>query len=142
VSEGFKIGELSARCGISRDTIRFYERSGLLPRPRRTASGHRLYDERSAHLVMLIRHAQALGLALQDIRQLLALRDFRAPASMRRVTEILTARLRALEHRIEQFEQFRGRLASALARSTGSHPAPLPVILGVPDTSRSRRKER
>ena len=68
-----KIGALANRCGVSRDTIRYYEKQGLLPRPRRTPSQYRLYDGQDAERLLFIRHAQALGLTLDDIRQLVRL---------------------------------------------------------------------
>ncbi len=111
-----------------------------MPPPRRTDSGHRLYNDRSAHHVMFIRRAQELGLTLDDIRKLLALRDYHTPVSMRRVTEILTARSHALERRMAQYQGYRSRLASVLARFTGSGAESLPAILGIPDNRRSRRK--
>src|SRR5262249_18959367 len=49
-----KIGELAGRCGVSRDTIRFYERRGLLPRPRRTPSLYRLYSDQDASRLLFI----------------------------------------------------------------------------------------
>jgi hypothetical protein len=48
MTEGLKIGELAERAGVSRDTVRFYERKGLLPRPRRTASQYRVYNDETA----------------------------------------------------------------------------------------------
>ena len=68
LSEGLRIGELSERCGVSPDTVRFYEREGLLPRPRRTASRYRVCDEEDEGRLRFIRRAQALGLTLDDIR--------------------------------------------------------------------------
>jgi DNA-binding transcriptional MerR regulator len=143
VSEGFKIGELASRCGVTRDTIRFYERAGLLPPPRRTASRHRLYDERAVQHVLFIRRAQDLGLTLADIRQLLAIRDYRSAPSLRKTSDILRRRLEALEERIAHVEGYRTRLAKALARISGSHAEPLPAVLGVlnHESRRSRRRE-
>jgi len=79
MNNGIKIGELAARYGVSRDTVRFYERPGLLRTPRRTAARHRRYDREAVVRLRFIRGAQQLGLTLDDIRQLLRLRELRGP---------------------------------------------------------------
>ena len=116
VTERFRIGALAAWCAVSRDAIRFYEREGLLPRPRRTPSRHRLYDQRAVVQVRLIRRAQELGLSLADIRRLLPLRDSTSAGTCRRVSEILQTRLEAYESRIASFENYRKRLAEGVRR--------------------------
>ena len=68
--EGFTIGDLAGRCSVSRDTLRFYEREGLLTPPRRSASSYRLHGEADAARVRFIRRVQATGLTLDDIREL------------------------------------------------------------------------
>jgi DNA-binding transcriptional MerR regulator len=62
--DGITIGDLAGACGVSRDTLRFYERERLLPPARRTASGYRLYGQDDAGRVRFIRRAQAIGLTL------------------------------------------------------------------------------
>src|SRR5437588_12984334 len=79
MDNGIKIGELASRCGVSRDTLRFYERLGLLRTPRRTAARHRLYDREAAVRLRFIRGAQRLGLTLEDISELLRIRETRGP---------------------------------------------------------------
>jgi DNA-binding transcriptional MerR regulator len=69
------VGELAERVGVSTDTVRYYERAGLLPQPQRTAAGYRAYDESAADRMLFIQGAQRLGLRLDDIRDLLAVRD-------------------------------------------------------------------
>ena len=75
MTDRIRIGELAEEAGVSRDTIRFYERAGLLPKPRRTATRHRVYDHDVAQQIRFIRRAQDLGLTLDDIRQLIELRE-------------------------------------------------------------------
>ena len=65
----FKIGELAAAAGVGRDTIRYYERSGLLPAPDRTAAGYRLYGDADLDRLNFIRSAQELGFTLEQSRQ-------------------------------------------------------------------------
>jgi DNA-binding transcriptional MerR regulator len=82
--DGFTIGELALACGVSRDTVRFYERERLLPPARRTAAGYRLYGENEAGRVRLIRRAKSMGLTLEDIRELLRVQRVNTPEQCRR----------------------------------------------------------
>jgi DNA-binding transcriptional MerR regulator len=69
------VAELAGRVGLSADTVRYYERVGLLPAPARTPSGYRAYDETAVDRLQFVQGAQRLGLTLKDIRELLAVRD-------------------------------------------------------------------
>ncbi len=66
------VGQLAARAGVRADTIRYYERSGLLPEPNRTDGDHRRYGAADVDRLLFIRGAQRLGLRLSEIRELLA----------------------------------------------------------------------
>lgn len=68
------IGELAEAAGVGVETIRFYERKGLIDRPRRPPSGFRRYDDQMPRRIRFIRHAQELGFSLREIRELLDLR--------------------------------------------------------------------
>jgi MerR family mercuric resistance operon transcriptional regulator len=69
----FTIGRLSETAGVNIETIRYYERIGLMAKPPRTAGGRRLYDETASRRLIFIRRARALGFSVEDIRALLAL---------------------------------------------------------------------
>ena len=68
------IGELAQRAGVGIETIRFYEREGLIETPRRTASGYRQYSEEVVRRLQFIRRAKELGFTLNEIKELLSLR--------------------------------------------------------------------
>lgn len=68
-----KIGDLSAQSGTPVETIRFYEREGLLPKPSRTISNYRIYEGPHVERLAFIRHCRSLDMALDEIRALLAL---------------------------------------------------------------------
>lgn len=72
-----KIGELAQRAGVGIDTVRYYEREGLLPKAPRLASGYRLYDQNDVRRLRFVRRAKALGFTLPEIRELLALSSHR-----------------------------------------------------------------
>jgi DNA-binding transcriptional MerR regulator len=101
------ISRAAADAGVSPDTLRYYERVGLLAPPERSASGYRMYDGSTADRVRLIKGAQGLGLRLDSIRELLAMLDRGAcpcghtrELAVQHVTEIDTEilRLTALRH--------------------------------------------
>ena len=68
-----RIGELAQRTGVEVDTIRYYEKSGLLPSPPRQGNGYREYGEQHIERLAFIRHCRALDMSLTDIRQLIEL---------------------------------------------------------------------
>jgi DNA-binding transcriptional MerR regulator len=72
---GLRVGELAEAVGIGGDTVRYYEKAGLLPAPARTSSGYRAYDADAIDRLRFIQGAQRLGLKLADIADLLAVRD-------------------------------------------------------------------
>lgn len=74
-STAMRVAELAAAGGVSPDTIRYYERAGLLPAPARTAAGYRRYGPEALDRLRFVRGAQRLGLRLREIRELLAVRD-------------------------------------------------------------------
>jgi DNA-binding transcriptional MerR regulator len=69
------VGQLASRAGVRADTVRYYERAGLLPRPSRTGGDHRRYGPADVDRLLFIRGAQRLGLRLAEIRALTAVRD-------------------------------------------------------------------
>lgn len=69
------IGSLSKRTGVNIETIRYYERIGMLPSPPRTAGGHRLYDETHLRRLVFIKRSRELGFSIEEIRRLLGLVD-------------------------------------------------------------------
>jgi MerR family mercuric resistance operon transcriptional regulator len=127
--EGLRIGELAERAGVSRDTVRFYERKGLLPRPRRTASQYRVYDEKTAARLHFIRRGQEIGLTLEDIRELLRLHELQTPQECRRVAERLRARIDAIDAKIALLRDFRRQLAESHDRCEKAHSESCPVVL-------------
>jgi DNA-binding transcriptional MerR regulator len=113
---GLRIGELAARAGLSADTLRFYERRGLLEPAARTNSGYRLYDASALDRLGFIRRAQALGLTLDEVRETIqiAARGVRPCAHVR---ERLARRLEDVDARIVELRSLRAMLSRALARA-------------------------
>lgn len=74
------IGRLSTRAAVNIETVRYYERIGVLPSPPRTEGGHRLYGESHVKRLTFVRRARELGFTLEEIRALLRLADERPPS--------------------------------------------------------------
>jgi DNA-binding transcriptional MerR regulator len=97
----FRSGELARAAGISTDTLRHYERIGVLPEAARTASGYRIYPAESLERVRIVRHALQLGFTLSELSEILRSRD-RGAAPCKSVLSMLEQKLNALQERIAQ----------------------------------------
>ncbi len=135
-----KIGELALGAGVSRDTVRYYEKQGLLPPARRTPSRYRVYGRETAELLRFIRQAQAIGLTLDDIRELLRQREARTPHECERVAALLEERIAALDRKLEELKAFRRVLAASLSRCRAAHSEECPVVLDLSRVSARRVK--
>jgi MerR family transcriptional regulator, copper efflux regulator len=121
-SSTLTIGRLAQGAGVAIDTVRFYEREGLLPEPRRRPSGYREYDSTSVARLRFIRRAKELGFTLDEIRDLLALSADRH-GGVEGVRERAAARLAAIDARIAELQRVRDGLA-ALVDACPGHGAP------------------
>ena len=121
------IGKLSRRTGVNIETIRYYERVGLLPTPGRTESGRRLYDESDSRRLAFVRHARELGFEMATIRALLALQD-KPERSCAEVTEITRLQLTAVESRIERLCGLKEELVRMINACAGGKVANCRII--------------
>jgi DNA-binding transcriptional MerR regulator len=106
-------GELANLAGVSSDTLRHYERVGVLPRPPRTQSGYRRYPPSAVDRVRLIRRALAIGFSLDELRRVLQVRD-RGGAPCRNVRALAAAKLDQTVQRIAELEALRDQLRALL----------------------------
>lgn len=116
-----QIGELAKLANTSAKTIRFYEDSGLLPPPVRTASGYRDYGPDIVDRLRFIRRGQAAGLTLQKVRQILAIHD-RGEAPCGHVRQVLNTRLEQVRAQIAELVALEGHLQILLDHA--SHAVP------------------
>jgi DNA-binding transcriptional MerR regulator len=105
-----QIGDLSKSTGVNIETIRYYERIGVLPKPGRQLNGRRTYAEGDARRLGFIRHARDLGFDLADVRALLALQE-QPEASCEDATRIARAQLDEVESRIERLLKLKAELS-------------------------------
>ena len=116
-----RIGELAEQAGISTKAIRYYEQIGILTPPARTASGYRTYDQAAIGRLSFVRAAQAVGLTLGEIRQVIAFRD-NGQAPCAHVTDLLQRHAADLDQRILELQQLRGELRQLAERATTLDP--------------------
>jgi MerR family Zn(II)-responsive transcriptional regulator of zntA len=114
MGNAYRIGEVAERAGITVDTLRYYEKLGVLPRARRTSSGLRQYGEEVLKQVRFIQEAQALGLTLSDVRQLVGDQGRVGRDRCRKVRDLLSARLEDVDTKLAQLRSFRQTLQAHL----------------------------
>lgn len=109
-----KIGEVAQQSGIGIEALRFYERSGVLGKPPRTANGYRLYDESVLNRLAFIKKAQTLGFSLDEIRRIIA-ESQTGESPCEEVREIMRRRLTELDERMREMRRYRKELATTLS---------------------------
>jgi len=111
----YRIGELASLAGVTSDTLRYYEREGLLTGPPRTSGGFRMYAEGAVERVAFIKRGQAVGLTLGEIRELITADD-RGVARCQRVRDLVRGKLTQVDERLGELRSFRRSLLSAQRR--------------------------
>ncbi len=107
--KNFKIGELAAAGGCQVETIRYYEREGLLPQPARSAGNYRLYGPEHVDRLTFIRHCRSLGMSLIDVRRLLHFKD--APnENCNEVNLLLDTHIVQIAKRMAELENLQGQM--------------------------------
>jgi MerR family mercuric resistance operon transcriptional regulator len=123
--ESFTIGALAKRAGVNVETIRFYQRRGLLAEPERPIRGVRRYAESAAQRVRFIKEGQKLGFSLDEIAELLSLEDGMRCREALEVTLRKLAIIRARIAALQKMEKTLSNLAESCARNTGAVSCPI-----------------
>ena len=111
--KALKIGDVAQQSGVGIETLRFYEKSGLLDAPSRTNSGYRLYDRDVLARLDFIKRAQLLGFSLDEIKRIIAHKHAgQSPCS--EVRDVVRQRLEELDQRMREMKRYRNELAAAL----------------------------
>ncbi len=108
----YLIGELAKQCNVTSDTLRFYEKNGLLVPSGRSSSGYRLYNDDNLAQIRFILKAKQLGLALDEIQELLAIRLEATKHSCAEVKAITQSKLNIIDEKIAQLTDIRLALKS------------------------------
>lgn len=127
-----KIGELSRATGTNIETIRYYERIGLLPLPSRTGANYRSYDGAHRSRLSFVRHSRDLGFTIAEIRSLLDLSDHPG-RDCAEADRIATAHLRQVEEKIAQLSALRDELSRIVGRCRGGLAGDCRVIEALGD---------
>jgi Hg(II)-responsive transcriptional regulator len=117
-----KIGEVASAAAVNIQTLRYYERVGLLPKPVRRPSGYRAYDRETVRRVRFIKRAQELGFTLAEIADLLALKE-QSRSACEQVEARASATLVRIEEKIQDLESMRAALTEYVR--TCRRPQPL-----------------
>lgn len=128
MAEKLTIGRLASLGGVNLETIRYYERQGLLPAPPRTAAGYRVFPREAARRIRFIKRAQELGFSLNEIAELLALRirPGTKQADMRMRAE---AKISDIDQKIQTLQAMKKTLRQLTERCEGCGPlADCPIL--------------
>ena len=135
-SGSLSIGQLAKRTDVGVETVRFYEREGLLAEPERRLSGYRQYQSDTVDRLLFIRRAKELGFTLKEIKELLSLRvdEDKTCADVRQQAE---AKMADIEDRIRTLQRMKRALAKVTRQCSGSGPtSECPILESI------ERKER
>lgn len=119
--EVFSIGQVARLSGVGVETVRFYEREGLLEKPVRRISGYRQYAEEVVKQIRFIKRTQQLGFSLKEIRELLTLR-VDTETSCEQVKERTTAKLTEVEQKMAELQRMRQALLQVASLCNGEGP--------------------
>jgi Hg(II)-responsive transcriptional regulator len=135
-------GELARRANVNVETLRFYERQGLLPKPPQRASGYRAYPLEAVGLVRFVKRAQALGFSLREIKELLALRDV-PRATCGDVVVLARRKVEEIDAKISDLRAMRAALTASLKECTGTAPITrCPIIESLTEENEAKSKQR
>ncbi len=128
MTESKTVGALAQQAGVNIETIRYYERRGLLKKPSRGASRWRRYDEDAVRTVVFVKRAQRLGFTLDEISELLKLRASKSERACSRVQTKARQKLDEIDEKIRDLEAMRAALASLSRRCAPDDAGSCPVL--------------
>lgn len=135
---GLRTGELARQAEVNIQTLRFYERLGLLPVPPRRASGYREYPPEAVELVRFIKRAQDLGFSLREVKELLDLRQV-PRATCGDVVVLAGRKIEEIDAKISDLRSMRAALTKLLKNCTGTGPiAKCPIIESLEGTRKAQ----
>lgn len=134
--KSYPIGELSRKLGLRADTLRYYERLGLLGRVARAPSGRRMYDQKDVSRLRFIRRAQHMNFSLAEIGHLLQMRD--DPLAAREdVRALMATKLEQVEARLEELTRLRTEMRLLISLCRGA-AAGCPILDNIGGASKSK----
>jgi MerR family mercuric resistance operon transcriptional regulator len=113
-------GKLSNQTGCNIETIRYYEKTGLIPEPKRSASGYRSYDDEHVRLLNFIQRAKSLGFSADQIRGLIELNDSGKQHTRAEVKALTQSHIDDISHKIKDLQKISSRLTQISSFCDGS----------------------
>jgi MerR family copper efflux transcriptional regulator len=136
------VGQVARQAGVGVETVRFYEKNGLLEQPARRASGYREYDEETVNRLRFIQRAKELGFTLGEIRELLSLRCSGQPCNaVREQAEAKVAEIEAKVAMLLRMKEVLGRLALSCGEQYDKSRCPILETLDSYDIADERRND-
>jgi Hg(II)-responsive transcriptional regulator len=121
------IGEAADQAGVNVQTLRYYERRGLLPKPPRRASGYREFPAAAIRVVRFIKRAQELGFSLDDVEELLRLRG-NSSRNRNRIRSVAEQRIRQIEQKLRELERMNRALKTLVHSCQQGTTLACPII--------------
>lgn len=130
-----RIGDVAAKAGVNVETLRYYERRGIVRSPKRSSAGYREYPTDTVRLIRFIKRAQELGFTLDEIEDLIALRE--TPSKRRnKVRELAAAKLQAIDEKIARLNAMRDALSPLLEEcACGAQTVMCPILEALDDAT-------
>ena len=122
------IGELSGRTGVNIETVRYYEKIGLVPSPARTEGGHRAYEDAHVARLTFVRRARELGFTLDEVRSLLKLVDGEHSRRCADVRAVTVEHLDDVRQKIRDLKRLERTLSGIVARCEGGTLPECPIV--------------
>jgi Hg(II)-responsive transcriptional regulator len=130
-----RIGDVAARAGVNTQTLRYYERRGILGEPRRSSSGYREYPTDTVRLIRFIKRAQELGFTLNEIEELITLRQT-TPKRRAKVRELAAAKMRDIDEKLARLQAMRSALYTLVEGcACGGETLTCPILEALDDIS-------
>ncbi|OJU08817.1 MAG: Hg(II)-responsive transcriptional regulator [Clostridiales bacterium 43-6] len=117
---GISISEVAKKSNVNIETVRYYERRGLIPEPPRTESGYRVFSLEIVERIKFIKRSQELGFTLDEIEKLLAISEDEAHFDSEEVLQFTTQKIRDIELQIQDLEKIKSALEDLSAKCPGS----------------------
>jgi len=126
-ARGFAIGQMSRETGVNIETIRYYERIGIMPKPDRTAGGNRQYNHDQLKRLFFIRRSRGLGFSLEEIRGLFEMVD-RKDFSCSEVHDLTTEHLASVQDKIRNLKKLEKALSAMVSECSRGDVPECPII--------------
>jgi DNA-binding transcriptional MerR regulator len=116
----FTISQVASACGVHIETVRYYERRGLIAKPARNESGYRMFTHETVEDIRFIKKAQEIGFTLEEIRELLIICKDDAYFPTNEMYEFSVAKIQEIDEKINQLQQFKALLERATSMPSSS----------------------